>query len=151
MRHARTLMLSMLLATVATPVLAQAQAVDASPAPASLTKAQVEQQLQAKGYTDVHDLKFDDGLWEAKATSADGKHVGLKIDPKNAQILPDKTVSQVGKDDIRASLSTAGYTGVHDIDFEDGVWKAKAKNANGEKLKVQLSPKDASIIATEAD
>lgn len=149
MRHSHALMLSATLAVAAMPGLALAR-----PAPAQTgtpTKARIEQQLQSGGYTKVHDLKFDDGLWQAKATSADGKSVDVKVDPNSGEILADKVVSQVGKDDIRASLSTSGYTDVHGIDFEDGVWKAKAKNANGDKVKLRLSPKDAGIIAVETD
>ncbi len=149
MRHSHALMLSAVLSVAAMPVLVLAQSAPAQTG--TPTKAQIEQQLQSSGYTKVHDLKFDDGLWQARATSADGKNVDVKVDPNSGEILADKTVSQVGKDDIRASLSTSGYTNAHDIDFEDGVWKAKAKNANGDKVKLRLSPKDAGIIAVETD
>ena len=138
-----------LAAMTAVPVLAMAP--PAAAQAGTVTRAQAEQQLRAGGYTRVHDLRFDQGLWQAKATSADGQDVRVRIDPESGEILADKAVSQVGKDDIRASLSAAGYTDAHDIDFDDGVWKAKAKNANGDKVKLRLSPKDAGIIAVETD
>ncbi len=158
MKIANTLSLSVAMIGMAIAP-AFAQSADAATAPnampaetkggTSLTKPQVEQLLATHGYTKVDDLEFDKGLWQAKARSADGKDVDVKVDPATGEIVPDKAVSQVGEDDIRASLATAGYTDTHDVKLDDGVWKAKARNAEGKKVKLQLSPQDGSIIAVE--
>lgn len=81
MRHSHALMLSAVLSVAAMPVLVLAQSAPAQTG--TPTKAQIEQQLQSSGYTKVHDLKFDDGLWQARATSADGKNVDVKVDPNS--------------------------------------------------------------------
>lgn len=90
MRHSHALMLSAVLSVAAMPVLVLAQSAPAQTG--TPTKAQIEQQLQSSGYTKVHDLKFDDGLWQARATSADGKNVPLL----NSEWMPGR---------IRLSLS----------------------------------------------
>jgi len=42
--------------------------------------------------------------------------------------------------DVRASLAEQGYTKVNDVEFEDGVWKADARSADGNRLEVRIDP-----------
>ena len=117
----------------------------------ALTAPQVRAQLEAQGYTNVKDVKFEDGMWEADATSADGKKVDVKLDPRNGTVYPDKAVSQLGEADIRAQLSSAGYSGVSDVKLDDGMWKAKGRTASGEKVEVRLDPATGAVVAQEKD
>lgn len=117
----------------------------------ALTAPQVRAQLEGQGYTNVKDLKFEDGMWEADATSADGRKVDVKLDPRNGNVYPDKAVSQLGEADIRAQLSSAGYTGVRDVKLDDGMWKAKGRTAGGEKVKIRLDPATGAVVAQEKD
>ncbi|WP_313319055.1 PepSY domain-containing protein [Stenotrophomonas sp.] len=117
----------------------------------ALTAPQIRAQLEAQGYTDVKDVKFDDGMWEADATSADGKRVDVKLDPRTGTVYPDKAVSQLSEADIRAQLSSAGYTGVNDVKLDDGMWKAKGTTANGEKVEIHLDPATGAVVAQEKD
>jgi len=128
--------------------LASASAAQAQDA---LTAPQIRAQLEAQGYTDVKDVKFDDGMWEADATSADGKRVDVKLDPRTGTVYPDKAVSQLSEADIRAQLSSAGYTGVNDVKLDDGMWKAKGTTANGEKVEIHLDPATGAVVAQEKD
>ena len=52
---------------------------------------------------------------------------------------------------LRAQLSAAGYSGVHDVKLDDGLWKAKGTTAAGEKVKVRLDPTTGEVIALEKD
>ena len=117
----------------------------------ALTAPQVRAHLESQGYTDIKDVRFEDGMWEADATSADGKKVDVKLDPRNGTVYPDKAVSQLGEADIRAQLSSAGYTGVSEVKLDDGMWKAKGKTANGEKVEVRLDPATGAVVAQEKD
>ncbi|NUO73843.1 MAG: PepSY domain-containing protein [Frateuria sp.] len=112
----------------------------------AMTEAQVRETLIHQGYTKIDDVKFDDGLWHAKARSADGSHVKLRIDPKSGEVYPDKEVSRLSEDDVRAALATQGYTHVHDVDFDDGVWKAKARDKNDHRVKVTVDPTSGRVI-----
>lgn len=71
-----------LAALLAGPALAQPDAA----AGTSLTAEQVTAKLQAAGYTNVHDVEYDDGQWEADAVSADGRSVDLEIDPRTGAV-----------------------------------------------------------------
>ncbi|WP_303746875.1 PepSY domain-containing protein [Stenotrophomonas pigmentata] len=117
----------------------------------ALTAPQVRAHLESQGYTDIKDVKFEDGMWEADATSADGKKVDVKLDPRNGTVYPDKAVSQLGEADIRAQLSSAGYTGVSDVKLDDGMWKAKGRTAGGEKVEVRLDPATGAVVAQEKE
>ena len=39
---------------------------------------------------------------------------------------------------VRASLESQGYTKVNDVKFEDGVWKADARSANGNRVDLRI-------------
>lgn len=115
----------------------------------AMTEPQVETQLTNHGYTKVSGLKFEDGMWQAKARSANGESVKLRIDAKTGQIYPDKQVSTLSKHDVRAALATQSYTDVHDLKFDDGMWKAKAKNSAGHSVKLKIDANSGKVIGTE--
>jgi N-formylglutamate amidohydrolase len=115
----------------------------------ALTERQVHNQLEQQGYTKIHDLKFRDGMWRAHAKSADGRRVTVKVDPRTGEAYPDEQVSRLSETDVRASLSTSGYTHVHDVDFKDGVWRAKAENPAGADVRLQIDPRTGKVIGTD--
>jgi len=115
----------------------------------ALTERQVHLQLEQQGYTKIHDLTFTDGVWRARAKSADGTRVAVKVDPKTGQTYPDEQVSRLSEHDVRASLSTNGYTHVHGVAYKNGVWKARAENPAGADVKLQIDPETGRVIGTD--
>jgi uncharacterized membrane protein YkoI len=115
----------------------------------AMTEPQVHSKLTEQGYTKVHELKFKDGMWRAEAKSANGDKVDLRIDAKTGQVYPDKQVSKLSKQDVRASLESQGYTHVHDVDFSDGMWKAKADNPSGNSVKLTVDAGTGKVIGTD--
>jgi hypothetical protein len=117
----------------------------------ALTKPQVRAKLEAQGYTRINDIQFDDGTWTADARSADGNRVELRMDARTGEVFPDELVGHLSKDDVKAQLAAAGWSNVHDIDWDDGVWKAEADDEDGRDFEVRLDPKTGKIIGTEKD
>ncbi len=115
----------------------------------ALTEPQVHDKLTAEGYTKVHDLKFKQGMWYTKAKSANGDRVDLRIDAKSGEIYPDEQVSRLSEQDVRAALGTQGYTHVHDLDFRDGMWEAKADNASGNHVRLKVDPHSGKVIGID--
>ncbi len=115
----------------------------------AMTQPQVQAKLTEQGYTKVNDLEFDDGMWKADARSANGNRVEVRIDAKTGQIYPEDQVSKLSERDIRASLASQGYTDVHDVDFDDGVWEAKADNAAGNKVELRIDPSSGKVIGKD--
>lgn len=132
-------------------LVASGAALAQSPKADALTEPQVRALLTEKGYTRIDDLDFEDGAWETDATSADGNRVDVRVDPATKRIFAEALVSTLSEDDVKAKLSTAGYSKVHDVDFDDGVWKAEAERADGNDVEIHLDPKDGHILHVEND
>src|SRR5690606_21401703 len=131
--------------------LALAAATGAAVAQDTLTAAEVRATLEAQGYTNVNDVEFDDGMWEADARSADGNRVDVRLDPATGRIYADDQVATLGESDIKARLAAAGYGNVHDVKFDDGVWKAEADDQSGREVDLRLDPDTGEIIGADAD
>jgi len=129
---------------------AQAKPADAKPA-STLTGPQVRALLTEQGYTRIDDLDFEDGAWETDATSADGNRVDVRIDPSTKRVYAESLVSTLSEEDVKAKLTAEGYSKVHDVDFDDGVWKAEAERADGNDVEIHLDPRDGRVIHVEND
>ncbi|MFC0153605.1 PepSY domain-containing protein [Xanthomonas dyei] len=123
---------------------------DAAKPAKALTSNEVTSMLTAKGYTKVHDVKFEHGVWTADARSGDGKDVDVHIDPVTGRVYGDQTTSRLSDADVRAALSTGGYADVHDLKFKDGLWKADAKR-NGQKVELHVDPDDGHVVSVDND
>ncbi len=146
MKHATPIALGLSLA-----LFAAGAAADDTRGKNAMTAPEVRAALEAQGYTKVDDVEFDDGMWKADARSADGQRVELRIDPASGQVYPEDAVSTLSEADVRAKLSAAGYSNVHDVDFDDGVWTADAKDSGGRDLEVTLDPDTGKVIGKERD
>lgn len=116
-----------------------------------MTEADVRALLMGDGYTEINDVVFKEGTWTADAESADGQHVELRIDSATRKIYPDEPVATIGKDAIVTKILDAGYTNVHDVEMEGGVWKAEANDSKGNDVEIKLDPDDGHILGSEKD
>ncbi|MBB5865351.1 PepSY domain-containing protein [Xanthomonas sp. 3058] len=116
----------------------------------ALTSHEVTSMLTGKGYTKVHDVKFEHGVWTADARSGDGKDVDVRIDPVTGRVYGDQTTSALSEADVRAALSSNGYSNVHDLKFKDGLWKADAMQG-AQKVELHIDPEDAHVVSREND
>lgn len=117
----------------------------------TMKEPQVRQLLQEAGYTRVDDLDFEDGMWETDATSANGNRVDVRINPADGSITADDLVSGMSENDVKAKLAAAGYSKIHDVDFDEGMWQAEAERADGNKVEVHLGANSGEIIHVEND
>ena len=132
-----------------------AAAVAQPPAPTAgkdaLKEPQVRALLTEKGYTNSDDHDFEDGMWETDATSANGDRVDVRINPASGDVMAEKLVSDLSENDVKAKLTAAGYSKIHDVDFDDGVWKAEAERADGNDVEIHLAANTGEIIHVEND
>src|SRR3546814_18091540 len=116
-----------------------------------MTEAQVRAKLEIQGYTKVNDVKFEDGVWKADARSGDGNRVDVRIDPETGVVRPDELVANLSEADVRAKLSVAGYTNVHDVDHEHGHWNAGADDPAAQARARKDDPDHAAAMGQETD
>ena len=117
----------------------------------ALTEAQVRARLEAQGYTKVNDVKFEDGVWKADARSANGNRVDVRLDAATGTVYPDEQVANLTEADVRAQLAAAGYTNVHDVDYEDGIWNAEADDPEGKDVELKIDPDSGEVMGKEKD
>lgn len=56
-------------------------------APSKLNKDEISAKLAAAGYQNVHDVEYEEGLWNAEAKTAHGQDVELLIDPDDGSVV----------------------------------------------------------------
>ena len=83
--------------------------------------------------------------------AARGNRLEVRIDPATGKIYPSTAVATLSVQDIHARLDAAGYTGVHDIEFDDGLWKAEAVDAQGREVDLKLDPESGEVISSQHD
>ncbi|MFG5779471.1 PepSY domain-containing protein [Comamonas sp. J-3] len=122
--------------------------------------AQVEAQLQAQGFAQLHDLEFDDGFWEAEVRDANNRKTELIIHPVTLQVLHQSgnasnnngTAAPVlSATQITQLLQQAGYTRIHDLELDDGVWEADATNAKGLRVELKIHPETGAVLREKLD
>jgi hypothetical protein len=116
-----------------------------------MTEVDVRALMGAEGYTEINDVKFTEGVWTADAKSADGNHVEVKLDATTGKIIPDEHVAKISKDEVIVKVQAAGYTNVHDVDFEGGVWKVEANDSAGNDVELKVDPDNGRILGSEKD
>lgn len=123
-----------------------------------LSAAEIQTRLTTAGYSNIRDLEFDDGFWEADATNAAGKKVELVIHPLTGAVLSERIDGEppagsglLSAEQIRAALTTAGYTNIRDLEFDKGVWEADATNARGQRVELVIDARTGAVIREERD
>ena len=115
------------------------------------TDGTVRAHLLANGYTNINDVEFEEGVWTADATTKDGSHVEVTLDAETGKIIPDEGIATVGRTQVLANLTALGYTHLHDVDFENGVWKVEGHDPTGADVEVKVDPNTGKVLGTKMD
>jgi len=119
---------------------------------APLGLAQVEKKLREAGYSRIHEIEKDDGLWEADVTRDDGRFREVYVDPKTGEIFDEfDGRSQLDIDQLLAKASAQGLRDVRKLERDGATWKMDARDDRNRKLEVRLSGHDGRILTSERD
>jgi hypothetical protein len=121
-----------------------------SPAGA-LSESAIKADIANAGYQEVKGLKFEDGVWQAKARGGNDKWVRIKVGPTTGKVYEADAPSRLNENEVKAKLTAQGYQDVDDVEFDDGLWSADAKNPEGKKVDVLVDPNDGSVVAVKQD
>lgn len=122
------------------------------PRPAdALSQDVIMQDVAAAGYRDVEGLQFQNGLWVADARDGAGNSVKIMVAPVSGRVYVTNEPSRLDKDEIEARLTAQGYEDVDDLDFDDGIWRAEARDGSGQDVDLIIDPTDGTVIASKQD
>ncbi len=117
----------------------------------ALSESAIRAGIANAGYQKVKGLKFKDGVWQAKARGGNDKWVHIKIGPTTGKVYQANAPSMLNKDEVKAKLTAQGYQNIGDVEFDDGLWSARARNPEGKKVGLLVDPNDGSIVAIKQD
>jgi len=117
----------------------------------ALPQDQIMQNIAAAGYRDVEDLQFRNGVWVANARDGAGNSMQILIAPVSGHVYAADEPSRMDKDAIESSLTAQGYQDVDDLDFDNGIWRAEARDSTGQDVDLIIDPTDGSVIASKRD
>lgn len=134
---------------IATVLMLAAGAAQAAPVTSA---ADVAQRLQAAGYTQIHEIERDDGMWEADVTGADGRFSEILLDPRTGELFDahdGRACLNAGQ--VLAKAASHGLRQVHDLERDGATWTLEARNAQNQAVEVRLSGIDGRILHTERE
>lgn len=118
----------------------------------TLNAADVQSRLTAAGYTQVHELERDDGVWEADVTRADGRFAEVIIDPGTGEIFdPYNNRAMLDAGQILTLAGKAGLTKIESVERDGATWTLEARNARNQKVDVRMSGHDGRVISIQRD
>jgi hypothetical protein len=117
----------------------------------AMTEDAIKTAIANAGYKEVKGLEFKDGVWRSKARGGNKQWVKLAVGPMNGKVYPADAPSKLNKDEVSAKLVGAGYQNVKDVKFDEGLWSADAKNAQGKDVDLLADPDDGSVVAKSRD
>ena len=137
----KSIILSLTIAAVASGAYAQTH----------MSSADISARLSAAGYTEIKELEFEDGVWEAEAIRADGSRAEVAIDG-NGNVL-DIASGQplLTRDAVIAMIQSAGYHNVHDLDRDGAIWDADAIDQQGQRMELRVNAFDGSVLNAQVD
>ena len=117
----------------------------------ALPQDAIMQNIAVAGYRDVEDLQYSNGVWVANARDRGGDSVKILIAPVSGHVYAADEPSQLDRSEIEARLTAQGYQDVDDLDFDDGIWRAEARNSSGRDVDLLIDPINGQVIASKED
>lgn len=117
----------------------------------ALSQDVIMQNIAAAGYRDVEGLQFSNGLWVGTARDSTGNTVRIMVAPVTGRVYLASQPSPLTQADIEARLTAQGYQDIDDLDFDDGIWRAEARNSAGQDVDLIIDPTDGTVIASKED
>lgn len=117
----------------------------------ALSEGAIKAHIASAGFKEVKGLEFENGVWQAKARGGNDNWVKIKVGPVTGKVYEADAPSRLNKSEIKAKLTAAGYQNIDDVDFDNGLWSADARNPEGKKVDLLVDPNDGSVVAQKRD
>lgn len=114
--------------------------------------ADIEATLHGAGYTEIREIEYDDGLWEAEVRRASGLWGDVAVDPATGEVFDAQSPRPlIELPAVLAAIESAGYRQVHDIDRDGALWDADAYDLDGQRVELRISGYDGRIVTAQPD
>jgi hypothetical protein len=112
----------------------------------------IRSRLQAAGYTEVRDIEFDSGLWEAEVRRVDGRWGEVALDAASGEVFDAKDGrAMIDARGVADALEAAGYTEISDLDRDGALWEAEARGPDGQRVELRLSGHDGRVLHSDVE
>ncbi len=114
--------------------------------------ADVAAQLARAGYSEIREIEYDDGLWEAEVRRANSRWGEVHVDPISGEVFDAQAPrAQLDAAALIAALEAQGYTAINDLDREGATWGAEAMGADGQRVELRASGYDGRVLHSEPE
>lgn len=55
----------------------------------ALDEGDIRERMVARGFAEVREVKWNDGVWEVEAVTPTGQHVQLMLEPEDAEVMAE--------------------------------------------------------------
>lgn len=139
-----------------------------------LAEPEVRTIVTRHGYIEPVVVKREADLWRVRSVNPAGQEVTVFVNA-NGELLGASDVvrtrivetttttttaepvaveplpAPVDATSVATVLADAGFHNVHDVDFDNGVWKAEADDITGEDFEIHVDPNSGLIVHVEDD
>lgn len=128
----------------------------------ALSLHEVQLELAAMGYRELTKIERERNKLEIEATDSQGRRVKIDVDPVNGNVLATKVrrddrgrtdpaqASWLTLHQVQVKLEAIGYRDIEKIERERDGYEAKATSAQGERVKLTVTPRSGEIIEARA-
>jgi uncharacterized membrane protein YkoI len=123
-----------------------------APGPDWISQEQVTQKLQQSGYSEVTELKADDGHWEGKGVKS-GQEMEFDADAHTGAIISEKPDREdvadkdwISLEQLAQKLRESGYDRITKLEAEKGRWEGKGIK-NGQHVNFHADAHSGAILS----
>jgi uncharacterized membrane protein YkoI len=98
------------------------------------------QKMQAKGYKNIHEIKFKNGYYEAEVFSTEGNKLELRMNSKTGEIeVPKSTPKYLTMLEIIKKIQAEGYDDIRKVSFDDGEYHVAVVDKKGNSTDLRVN------------
>ncbi|MBS0359524.1 MAG: PepSY domain-containing protein [Proteobacteria bacterium] len=106
----------------------------------SVQMSKILQNLQSKGYSNVREIEFEEGVYEVKAMTAQGNKIKIYVNPQTGEIINNAKAerNRMSALEVVQKLESAGYHNIYKIESHGHKYEVKAFDQNRKKAELKV-------------
>lgn len=106
----------------------------------SLPMSQILKNLQSKGYKNIREVKFDDGIYEVEALDEQGNEHILRVSPKTGELIKNQNIQNnaISILEVAQKIEAAGYHFIYKIESHGSHYDVEALSKEDKKVELKI-------------